>query len=306
MDDPFQVSTARKSDPVLPVRHGSQIRSNPSSGSAPAAGSYSVHSLSSESISPASNVPRPVTRDACVQTSLGGLLYLINVAMYLGLYPDFTRPLDQGLSLPIWDFIELVGRRMLSGKYRRDPIWTFLARLAGRESGDPPGKYFEPPDEWRIPAGWLKPFVGHPIWTWSVEHKRLRVWHRDGFCILDVSSESDHEKCLHREMSRYNGTADFVLRHGKRRSADKPSLERWLDWLVHYIFARTRLALGIDTSVDLAELLLCNRAELQLGDARIDVHFALADLPIKIRSAGLDRDPGWIPAAGRAVAFHFT
>ena len=35
------------------------------------------------------------------------------------------------------------------------------------------------------------------------------------------------------------------------------------------------------------------------------VRLPLAELPIAIRLAGLDRDPGWIPAAGRSVAFHF-
>jgi hypothetical protein len=39
--------------------------------------------------------------------------------------------------------------------------------------------------------------------------------------------------------------------------------------------------------------------------SHVDVHFPLAELPIVIRLAGLDRDPGWIPAAGRFVAFHF-
>ena len=33
---------------------------------------------------------------------------------------------------------------------------------------------------------------------------------------------------------------------------------------------------------------------------------SLAALPIAIRLAGLDRDPGWIPAAGHAVAFRFA
>jgi hypothetical protein len=38
---------------------------------------------------------------------------------------------------------------------------------------------------------------------------------------------------------------------------------------------------------------------------RVDVRYALADHPFEIRRAGLDRDPGWIPAAGRRLHFHF-
>jgi hypothetical protein len=38
---------------------------------------------------------------------------------------------------------------------------------------------------------------------------------------------------------------------------------------------------------------------------RLNVTFELARLPLAVRLAGLDRDPGWVPAAGRYVAFHF-
>jgi len=36
------------------------------------------------------------------------------------------------------------------------------------------------------------------------------------------------------------------------------------------------------------------------------VRLSLTELPLEIRLAGLDRDPGWIPAAGRFLAFHFS
>jgi hypothetical protein len=38
----------------------------------------------------------------------------------------------------------------------------------------------------------------------------------------------------------------------------------------------------------------------------VHVHLSLSQLPLDLRIAGLDRDPGWIPAAGRSVAFHFS
>jgi len=37
----------------------------------------------------------------------------------------------------------------------------------------------------------------------------------------------------------------------------------------------------------------------------VDVIFALADLPIEVRLGGLDRNPGWVPAAGRVITFHY-
>ena len=37
----------------------------------------------------------------------------------------------------------------------------------------------------------------------------------------------------------------------------------------------------------------------------VDIYFSLGALPFEIRLAGLDRDPGWIPAAGKTVTFHY-
>jgi hypothetical protein len=47
------------------------------------------------------------------------------------------------------------------------------------------------------------------------------------------------------------------------------------------------------------------RARLVVSTLTFDAYFALADLPIEIRLSGLDRDPGWVPAAGRTVRFHY-
>jgi len=46
-------------------------------------------------------------------------------------------------------------------------------------------------------------------------------------------------------------------------------------------------------------------AEIALSATGVHVHLSLASLPLALRVAGLDRDPGWIPAAGRSLAFHF-
>ncbi len=42
-----------------------------------------------------------------------------------------------------------------------------------------------------------------------------------------------------------------------------------------------------------------------LTEVHIDVVIPLARLPIAIRIAGLDRDPGWLPSARRELRFHF-
>jgi hypothetical protein len=42
-----------------------------------------------------------------------------------------------------------------------------------------------------------------------------------------------------------------------------------------------------------------------MGASDLEVGFSLETYPLEIRLAGLDRDPGWIPAAGRTVRFRF-
>ncbi len=39
---------------------------------------------------------------------------------------------------------------------------------------------------------------------------------------------------------------------------------------------------------------------------RVEILLGLDAHPLAIRIAGLDRDPGWIPAAGRSIGFRFA
>jgi hypothetical protein len=51
---------------------------------------------------------------------------------------------------------------------------------------------------------------------------------------------------------------------------------------------------------------LCRRpGRITLTPVRLRAEFALADHPLAIRVAGLDRDPGWVPALGRVVEFSY-
>ncbi len=69
-----------------------------------------------------------------LQTELGGLFYLLNLALALGLYGDFTAPLEPGIGLNPWELVELLGVRLL-GRRPDDPIWELLASLAGDAPG---------------------------------------------------------------------------------------------------------------------------------------------------------------------------
>lgn len=247
--------------------------------------------------------------EARIRTEFGGLFYLINLGLFLNLYGDFTAPLSPGLALPIWDFVALVGRRLAGKSVTGDPVWPLLANLSGRGPDEPPGREFAPADEWRVPPEWLAPFREAGAWEWSDEGERLRVRHPAGFLVLDVAHEGDAEKVLARESEAYAEVACFTLRRGRAAAEDEGdaggAVGRWLGRLAPYVSARLCRALGV-ADADAAGQLVCQQpARVSVTETRLDVTFKLARLPIEVRLSGLDRDPGWVPAAGRRVAFHY-
>lgn len=186
-----------------------------------------------------------------VETSFGGVFYLINLALYLELYGDFSEPLKPGIALSPWDFVALVGERLVGERIHEDPVWPLLARLAGRDEGVPPGQDFHPPVEWR-----------------------LQMMERWGYAGPSAPVQFE--------------TASFI------------------DWFMPYVRQRLMQALGLDQEHELATILCEHHATVQVTATHVDVMLSLTDLPIAVRYAGLDRNPGWIPAAGRYVAFHFA
>jgi hypothetical protein len=252
-----------------------------------------------------------------LETQFGGLFYLINVGLYLELYGDFTTPAQPGIPLTIWDFLALLGYRLLGAGIQGDPVWGFLALLVGKNEQEPPGTYFEPVAAWRVPVLWLKPFPGENSWQWEATHERLKVYHPAGFLILDVPLEGDNKAQLEREMQAYRECLEVALTYREEQTflpisipgaTSNPTgvsfqIVRWLDWLTPYLYARLQRALG--TTDDPIPTLCRQHAHVHITATHLDIYFSLAALPIEVRIAGLDRNPGWVPAAGRYVTFYF-
>jgi hypothetical protein len=244
-----------------------------------------------------------------LETRLGGLFYLINLALFLELYADFTAPLRPGIALPIWDFVALVGERLLGGREISDPVWKLLAHLAGRAAGQPAGRDFEPAPAWRMPPAWLEAFPERS-WEWSISRGQLTVRHPAGFSILDVPSETDPTGQLERELLSYQPCQVLpVSRHGRPipagEPARQPDLAGWLDRFVEYASARLCRALGLESLDALPDCLCLHLARVRLTSTHLDITFNLASHPLAIRLAGLDRNPGWVPAGGRYIVFHY-
>ncbi|MEL7260702.1 MAG: hypothetical protein AAGK69_04945, partial [Pseudomonadota bacterium] len=69
---------------------------------------------------------------------------------------------------------------------------------------------------------------------------------------------------------------------------------------------RARLADALDGSPDTVGHILRRAARIDVAPAEIDVVFAMADADAATRRAGLDVDPGWVPALGHIVRFHYV
>jgi hypothetical protein len=174
--------------------------------------------------SPIATEPQPIDPDIAIESDFAGIFFLLNVAIDLGLYSDFTSPVQRGISLDVWDFLALTGAEIAG--LEDDPIGPLLATLANCKDGEPLGADFIPPDD--------------------------------------------------------------------------QSMGKWLAATVGQI--RDRLAIA---GIDDAYRVVRRYGRITTTPAHLDVYFSLAVHPIEIRLAGLDRNPGWIPAAGRHVAFHF-
>jgi hypothetical protein len=189
-----------------------------------------------------------------------------------------------------------------------------LRKLSGRDEAEEPGAGFTPPDAWRVPPGWLAAFAERGAWKWTTEDGRLRVLHPSGFVILDVPSSVDVREQLAAETAVYPPHLRGRLRRASFAAVKEPArtLEGWLGRLTAYLRARLGRALGVSRTkagvsrTKTLERLVCvHGARVAVTATRLDVTFELARLPLEVRLAGLDRDPGWVPAAGRHVAFHF-
>ncbi len=210
-----------------------------------------VRPTSDPAASRASFAPHAITGES-IETDHGGVLYLLNAALHLGFYPDFTRPQDPGIALSPWVFLALCGERLAGRSFRRDALWSLLTTLATSASGQTP----------------LAPETPAPL--------------------------PDMPVALH----PYRGALP---------SNNSPAPKTWPAWIDRLIPPlRHRLAAALGVAPRRVGHLLCRqRAHIRHFNGRMDALFNLDDHPVAIRRAGLDRDPGWIPAAACDIRFHY-
>lgn len=230
----------------------------------------------------------PASLDPAPDVSVGftsdfaGLFFLLNAFLAMGLYPDFTRPADTGLALAPTRLLDRLALHWFGRRYQDDRLHRALA-AAG----------YDPalPNRWQVAPEWLDAFPENAVGLTVKTGRHQTQWHPAGFPQSDVPLRTRDARL--RPQSARRG------HHARLPSAQQA---RWLGCLAAYLEARIRRATD-DPALGLGSLAISGRC--RIGLQRIDVDLALADLPLPLRLAGLDRDPGWLPAEGRCIALHF-
>lgn len=84
------------------------------------------------------------------------------------------------------------------------------------------------------------------------------------------------------------------------------TLATWAHLALPAVQSRLADALGLDDASEIAPALLVRRGTLHATTSHLDVVLPLSSARLDVRRAGLDVDPGWLPAFGRVVQFHYV
>ena len=68
---------------------------------------------------------------------------------------------------------------------------------------------------------------------------------------------------------------------------------------------RAMLSRVLGEEFDTVSGLLLRRGQLYVTSSHVDLVMPLGSVSMPVRIAGLDFDPGWLPAFGRVVQFHY-
>lgn len=211
---------------------------------------------------------RPQSFAEGVETQLGGIFYLCNVMQRLRLLDSFDPAFALTQQIGPWGVLEVLARALLGKRHqslRTDPVWKALATLDGRLPTQLPGINFHLPGEPTIPTAWISDSAW-PMFNQQNLAKR-----------------------------------PFL-------QSINPFLLEWLMLVLPRISHHLYTVLHLDDPVNLSDLgqtVLVLNGRLFVTTTHVDLLFRLEGISLPLRMAGLDIDPGWVPALGRVVQFHF-
>ena len=235
--------------------------------------------------------------DDGIATGLASLLFLVNFAVWLDDTDDAVGPAG-------WALVELLGRHLLGAQlsdYADDPLWDVLAELDGRRPGTPPAVELGSEDPLRLPQAWLRRWPPpHPTYVARQSGEQLVIRHPEaGFVAADVRCPPSRldEVCA-AEAALLGGAEIIMAAQGPAAGAAPPPEQRFGDAVGAFVswLLRSR-AIGVSS--------LAAPGRVLVTATHVDVVLSLQHVDLAARVAGLDRDPGWVPALGRIVLFHF-
>jgi hypothetical protein len=274
-----------------------------------------------------------------VVTRLGGIFYLIHALQALHLPAAFERGWHVEETAGSWGALDLIARALLGRRFaERDPIWEALAHLARwpaeRHRGAATAGALS------LQAGWRDPAFRAPAdWpvalddpldqlAWSATESRVWVWSRGAYLIAAGRSTAADRNAAVRRARGYH-TQDA---RGPAALASAPAHEipwmapavlprgcparlgRWAAAVAPAVLRRLRLALDASAGAPRSwsapaqsvRRALAIPGRLYVTSSHVDVVIPMQRIDLRVRRAGLDRDPGWLPASGRVIYFHFT
>lgn len=247
-----------------------------------------------------------------VDSHLCGLFYLVNLMLALDLPASFEEDWSLDSRAGPWAVLEALGRGLLGEEWPAhagDPVWAALALLDGRPEGSLAGEGLPGCERFRLPAAWLTTQgLGGP-WRWNLAEGHLRIWSEQGYTLADLPAESDPATQATTLLAGC-GSPDQPLRSHEEPpravapglSRVSPSLERWASLALPAVQLLAARALG----ESLAPALLMVPGRLYVTSSHLDILMPLDRISLPVRMAGLDRNPGWQPAWGRVISFHFS
>ena len=135
--------------------------------------------------------------------------------------------------------------------------------------------------------------------TWAVAHEAAKLRGQDWVPCANFTRGAKVPALM--ALTATLDTADemVTLRHpdlSALRFAPDREAGRWL--------ARCRRCLRLHVGIGLHSL-VCRPAAITITATHVDLRQAIDAVDLRVRRAGLDIDPGWVPWLGRVLRFHY-
>jgi hypothetical protein len=224
----------------------------------------------------------PTSEQPRVDTRAGGLLFLVPVLQRLG----FLEWLE---AQPEWIGFD-IARRMMAIVLSRlriardDPAWSLAVWRS-------PAKRIAP--RFVAPARWREGlYTGEGELRFADSATGATLWDASGRLALGAWKDACPRSLVRARHSAATATRTIL-------DVDRASLVSNA-WLV-----ASRRWLRRFAGIGIASLVM-RQGAIELSATHADAFFRLVDADMRVRRAGLDLDPGWVPWYGRVISFHYA